>query len=107
MDLIAFITDSDEVVVNRLAGHRVWANTPYTPKQEKVTPVGLEWRPDGKLLAVAYDNGCLQYLDVNDGKVVQQWTAGLTTDRPKLKHLFWTEHAQGLTEALKVNSTML
>lgn len=100
MDLIAFVTDTDELVVNRLAGHRVWLNTPYTPRGAQVTPVALDWRPDGKVLVIAYDNGHLQYLDVNDGSVVEQrLTENISDEHRALKSLRWSEHDRDLAQA--------
>lgn len=70
MDLLAMISDSDEVILNRLSGQRVWSIIPSIPKDTKTSPCKLTWRPDGKVLVVGFDNGDTHFVDVNDGKVV-------------------------------------
>lgn len=70
MDLLAFASDSNEVVLNRLSGQRVWQVVANAYSVSHGDLAALTWRPDGKVLAIGFDNGDIQYLDVNDGKVI-------------------------------------
>lgn len=70
MDLLAMISDSDEVFLNRLSGQRVWSVNPALTGQEAEVPVSLTWRPDGKVLALGLADGSLHCLDLNDGRTI-------------------------------------
>lgn len=70
MDLVAMVTDSDEVSIYRLNGQRVWATSPQAAYSHHSATSSLTFRPDGKVLAVGYENGDLIYLDINDGKTI-------------------------------------
>jgi WD40 repeat protein len=92
MDLLAFVSDTDEITLNRLSGQRVWSVLPTTPKDVKCSPCQVAWRPDGKVLVVCFDNGDTHFLDVNDGKVVNVMTHDKTKARKgSIDILKWTE----------------
>lgn len=70
MDLLAFVSDSNEIVLNRLSGQRVWLVSAHLCSTSDYEVTALTWRPDGKVLAIGYNTGDIQYLDVNDGKII-------------------------------------
>lgn len=82
MDLIALVLDTDEISLHRLEGwQRVWsiflgvrATSAATLSSSKTNPKNassvkfvsaLEWRPDGKVLAVAYQRDVLCTVDIS------------------------------------------
>lgn len=91
MDLLAFVSDSNEVVLNRLSGQRVWLATigAYRASPENIT--AISWRPDGKVLAVGFHNGDLQYLDVDDGKVIDTLHTHEHTAIRTITAMSWTD----------------
>ncbi|CCG81466.1 Anaphase-promoting complex subunit 4 [Taphrina deformans PYCC 5710] len=70
------VSDADELVLYRLNGQRVWIVVPSFGQDTQRTPQSLAWRPDGKVIAVGFNNGDLIYLDVNDGKVINHFYTG-------------------------------
>ncbi|KTW27400.1 hypothetical protein T552_02379 [Pneumocystis carinii B80] len=62
MDLLAFITTSNEIWVYRLSGSRVWKTLNKNHEATSIT-----WRPDGKVLVVGLSNGTIRLYNVNDG----------------------------------------
>lgn len=70
MDLVVMVSDSAEIVLYRLNGQRVWIVISSFGRDLQSTPQSLAWRPDGKVIAIGFENGDLVYLDVNDGKVI-------------------------------------
>lgn len=90
MDLVVFIADSDEMILSRLSGQRVWTTTAILPKDRQASPCSLAWRPDGKVLAIGLDNGDLQYLDVTDGKAIHFSQGAASTGR-SIRILRWME----------------
>lgn len=54
-----------EVLLHRLSWQRVWC---LRPEHESISVMALRWRPDGKLLAVAYSTGTSQYSILNISK---------------------------------------
>ncbi|XP_037071300.1 anaphase-promoting complex subunit 4-like [Pollicipes pollicipes] len=71
MDLIAFSLASGGVALYRMTLHRVWS---VDPPEEGVSVSALCWRPDGRVLAVAYTSGLLSYLDLESGETVHSET---------------------------------
>lgn len=51
MDLLAFSNTKGEVALHRLNWQRVWL---LTPPVENAHVDALMWRPDGKVIAIAY-----------------------------------------------------
>lgn len=72
MDLLAMISDSEEISLYRLSGQKVWSMMPRVAGKIKAVPCKMTWRLDSKVLVVCFTSGDLQFLDVNDGKVVSQ-----------------------------------
>ncbi|KAG4304314.1 hypothetical protein PORY_002289 [Pneumocystis oryctolagi] len=62
MDLLAFVTTSNEIWIYRLSGNRVWG---ALNKDQEAT--SITWRPDGKILVVGLSNGTIKLYNVNDG----------------------------------------
>ncbi|KAG5519799.1 hypothetical protein PMAC_000072 [Pneumocystis sp. 'macacae'] len=62
MDLLAFVTLSNEIWVYRLSGSRVWGTL---NKDHEVT--SISWRPDGKVLVAGLNSGMMKLYNVNDG----------------------------------------
>lgn len=70
MDVVAMISDADEICLNRLSGQRVWATSPFFGTDAPSVPTSLTWRADGKVLAVGFANGHLLGLDLQDGHTI-------------------------------------
>ncbi|KAF3933595.1 hypothetical protein ABW19_dt0206467 [Dactylella cylindrospora] len=75
-DLIAFGMADQTVALYRMNGQRVWQTQKYstgrgaTKKEHNVTQIC--WRPDGKLLAVSYENFITKIIDVQTGRFGHQ-----------------------------------
>ncbi|XP_060525393.1 anaphase-promoting complex subunit 4 [Cylas formicarius] len=62
MDLVAFSNNiSGELALHRLTWTRAWS---LNPPKDNTTVSGIAWRPDGKVLAVAYNPGDVVLIDV-------------------------------------------
>ncbi|KAL1505516.1 hypothetical protein ABEB36_005064 [Hypothenemus hampei] len=61
MDLIAYSNTKGEVALHRLSWTRAWV---LSPPKEGVTVKGIAWRPDGKVLAVAYSDSNVVLINV-------------------------------------------
>lgn len=57
LDLIALALVQGEVALYRLSWKRVWLCSPPGGKEQTTKVESLAWRPDGKVLAIAYDTG--------------------------------------------------
>lgn len=57
MDLIALALVQGEVALHRLSWQKVWMLSAHIGSKERQFVTALSWRPDGKMLAVAYDSG--------------------------------------------------
>ncbi|XP_006811614.1 anaphase-promoting complex subunit 4-like [Saccoglossus kowalevskii] len=69
MDLIALANVQGEVLLHRLTWQKVWV---LPSNEQQVT--SLAWRPDGKVLAVGYENGDVVICDVeNDIFETSRW----------------------------------
>lgn len=73
MDLAALVHINDDICLHRLVGwQRVWSlslglKTSSSSQQSRVPTVSdIEWRPDGRVLAVAFKRNILQTLDIPD-----------------------------------------
>ncbi|KAF8419687.1 anaphase-promoting complex, cyclosome, subunit 4-domain-containing protein [Tirmania nivea] len=70
-DLLCFVTTNESVLLYRMNGQRVWG---IAQRKEKAGQEGqverLQWRPDGKVIALGYSDGTTKICDVNNGKVV-------------------------------------
>lgn len=67
MDLIALVTDEENLDVYRVNGQRAFG---LKRKNEDVAIEALEWQWNGAGLAVAWSDGCVDVLGVATGKVV-------------------------------------
>ncbi|PRW05834.1 anaphase-promoting complex subunit 4 [Chlorella sorokiniana] len=83
MDLLALATADGQLHLHRLNWQRLWWTSPDAP----IT--ALEWRPDGKQLAVGLEDGSVLLLNTEDGEVAQR--ARLLPDA--LVAISWTESA--------------
>lgn len=63
MDLLAIANVQGEVVLHRLSWQKVWS---LAPPSEEVKVTTMAWRPDGKVLAVGYNNGKVIICDVEN-----------------------------------------
>ncbi|XP_076313209.1 anaphase-promoting complex subunit 4 [Tachypleus tridentatus] len=72
MDLIALATVQGEVLLHRLSWKKVWSLAPPKGKDNTVKAQVLVWRPDGKVLAVAYDTGTVLLCDVENSDVLHK-----------------------------------
>ncbi|KAL1138965.1 hypothetical protein AAG570_009026 [Ranatra chinensis] len=66
MDLLALSNAKGEVTLHRLSWQKVWS---LSPPVEGLTVSGIAWRPDGKVIAIAYSNN-KDILDKTDYKQV-------------------------------------
>ncbi|GFU37864.1 anaphase-promoting complex subunit 4 [Nephila pilipes] len=57
LDLIALATVNGDVLLYRLSWQKVWSVSSSSTKDSIVQVTALAWRPDGKILAYAYNNG--------------------------------------------------
>ncbi|XP_076646934.1 anaphase-promoting complex subunit 4 [Halictus rubicundus] len=70
MDLLAIANVKGEVTLHRLTWQRVWL---LSPLEETDTIVNLAWRPDGKLLAVSYENSKIVCLvDIENKNIIHK-----------------------------------
>lgn len=76
LDLIALALVQGEVALHRLSWKRVWLRAPPGGKEKKTAVQGLAWRPDGKLLAIAYDTGAITLCDVENSEVIHSLDLG-------------------------------
>lgn len=67
MDLIALVTDEENLDVYRVNGQRAFG---LKRKSEDVVVEALKWQCNGAGLAVAWSDGCVDVLGVETGKVV-------------------------------------
>ncbi|GBO12497.1 Anaphase-promoting complex subunit 4 [Araneus ventricosus] len=66
LDLIALATVTGEVLLHRLSWQKVWSISSGSTKEKNVQVTALAWRPDGKILAYAYDSGKITLCDVEN-----------------------------------------
>lgn len=89
-DLIAIVTEDGDVWLNRLSWQRVW-----TKHSSEYKAISLAWRPDGKVLALGFDqckvqlvnvenSECLHQYDVESKPEILEWVA---TKRPESSNL--------------------
>uniref|UniRef100_A0A060T2Y6 Anaphase-promoting complex subunit 4 n=1 Tax=Blastobotrys adeninivorans TaxID=409370 RepID=A0A060T2Y6_BLAAD len=85
-DMIAFVTDSDPAMVwvHRLNGQRVWASSPIK-KGRKATQI--QWKYDGRVLGIIFDDGALMVLQGSNGKVIYS----VDNMDEKLSYVNWAE----------------
>ncbi|XP_057326177.1 anaphase-promoting complex subunit 4 [Microplitis mediator] len=70
MDLLAVANKKGEVSLHRLTWQRVWL---VNPPEEFEVISNLSWHPDGKLLAVSYDNTkILHLIDIENKNIIHK-----------------------------------
>ncbi|XP_044580551.1 anaphase-promoting complex subunit 4 isoform X2 [Cotesia glomerata] len=70
MDLLAVANKKGEVSLHRLTWQRVWL---VSPPEESETISNLSWHPEGKLLAVSYDNTkVLHLIDIENKNIIHK-----------------------------------
>ncbi|KAF8781593.1 anaphase-promoting complex subunit 4-like isoform X2 [Argiope bruennichi] len=70
LDLIALATVNGEVLLHRLSWQKVWAISTGNAKEKNVQVTALAWRPDGKILAYAFETGKITLCDVENSEAV-------------------------------------
>ncbi|XP_054707714.1 anaphase-promoting complex subunit 4-like [Uloborus diversus] len=93
LDLIALATVTGEVILHRLSWQKVWSFPSPSTKDETVLVSAMAWRPDGKVLAYAYDNGKVTLCDVENSETVH-----LLDVRCCVTSLSWVETPDGHDE---------
>ncbi|KAE8748988.1 hypothetical protein FOCC_FOCC004155 [Frankliniella occidentalis] len=63
MDLLALSNTKGEVALHRLSWQRVWS---LSPPQEGASVRAMAWRPDGKVIAIAYSTREVLLIDVEN-----------------------------------------
>lgn len=59
-----------EVALHRLSWTRAWV---LSPPKEGATVNGIAWRPDGKVLAVAYDTGSVLLVNIETKAILTRF----------------------------------
>lgn len=67
MDLLALVTVEGEVWLQRLSWKRVW-----TISTAEGRALSVAWRPDGKILAVAFNDGKIQLFDIENAECIHK-----------------------------------
>ncbi|XP_038213159.1 anaphase-promoting complex subunit 4 [Zerene cesonia] len=70
LDLLALTNSKGEVQVHRLHWQKVWS---LPPPSEDVVVDSMAWRPDGKALAIGYNNGSVYIVDIEDKTVIDKY----------------------------------
>ena len=85
MDLIASSNVNGEVILYRLSWQKVWS---MVPGSEGTKVKSMSWRPDGKVLAVAYDSGEVLICFVENASVLHRLSI------PSVSCLCWISHSE-------------
>ncbi|CAH0559316.1 unnamed protein product [Brassicogethes aeneus] len=67
MDLVALANNRGEVALHRLTWTRAWI---LNPPKEGVLVKGICWRPDGKILAIAYSTGEVHLVGIENKNIL-------------------------------------
>ncbi|KAI9726273.1 MAG: hypothetical protein M1828_001546 [Chrysothrix sp. TS-e1954] len=95
LELIAVvILEKQELEVYRFSGQRafVWKR----PSSSEFEVEGLEWQPNGSHIALAWNDGVIEIVDTELGKLAQHLdvkTSESDGKRPALASLFWSKNA--------------
>ena len=68
MDLLALVTADGEVWLQRLSWKRVWSISVSDTSRALL----VSWRPDGKILAIAFNDGKIKLIDIENAECVHQ-----------------------------------
>ncbi|VVC90226.1 unnamed protein product [Leptidea sinapis] len=77
LDLLALSNFKGEVQVHRLHWQKVWNLPPY---KENVLVEAMEWRPDGKALAIGYNTGTVYIIDIEDKGILGKYDFARETE---------------------------
>ncbi|CAN8004254.1 unnamed protein product [Ixodes pacificus] len=75
LDLIALALVQGQVALHRLSRKRVWLRAPPGGKEQNKVK-SLAWRPDGKILAIAYDTGTIILCNVENADIIHTIEVG-------------------------------
>ena len=94
MDLIALGFETGDVSLHRLAWHRVWMHTSHKngePNRESPPPKpgAIAWRPDGRSLAIGWNDGNVTQHDIETGHRRKEKTTKF--DSP-IVYMNWQRH---------------
>lgn len=67
MDLLALVTVEGEVWLQRLSWKRVWSISTAEGRA-----LSVAWRPDGKILAVAFNDGKIKLFDIENAECIHK-----------------------------------
>ncbi|KAH7418296.1 anaphase-promoting complex, cyclosome, subunit 4-domain-containing protein [Cadophora sp. MPI-SDFR-AT-0126] len=73
MDLLALVTTDQQVFIYRLNGQRVYG---AVQKTDKLGVESIRWKPNGQLLAIAWNDGSVRLVSAESSKIVLQFSAG-------------------------------
>ncbi|KAF8476183.1 anaphase-promoting complex, cyclosome, subunit 4-domain-containing protein [Kalaharituber pfeilii] len=91
-DLLCFVTTNENVLLYRMNGQRVWGIAQRKDRSGREARVEmLQWRPDGKVIALGYSDGVTRICDVNNGKAVLMMTAD-STSFGKISCIGWVDN---------------
>ena len=68
MDLLALVTAEGDVWLQRLSWKRVWSIS----ASEAGQALSVAWRPDGKILAAAFNDGKIKLFDIENAECVHE-----------------------------------
>ncbi|XP_076064305.1 anaphase-promoting complex subunit 4 [Oratosquilla oratoria] len=91
MDLVAIANVQGQVALHRLSWQRVWI---ISPPGEEVKVMGITWRPDSKVLAIAYSSGDIILVDIEDSTPVHKLEM-----KCNITSLSWSQHVPASQEA--------
>ncbi|XP_034239473.1 anaphase-promoting complex subunit 4 [Thrips palmi] len=97
MDLLALSNTRGEVALHRLSWQRVWS---LSPRQEGASVRAMAWRPDGKVIAIAYSTKELLLIDVENKETLH--TTQMDSD---IISLTWVQEQDGSGDNSKGNSS--
>ena len=89
MDLLALVTVEGEVWLQRLSWKRVWA---ISASEADERALSVAWRPDGKVLAVAFNNGKVKLFNIENAECIHETKIEMTPTFTE-----WMEEAKNST----------
>ncbi|GFY37961.1 anaphase-promoting complex subunit 4 [Trichonephila inaurata madagascariensis] len=114
LDLIALATVTGDVLLHRLSWQKVWSIASGSTKDLIVEVTALAWRPDGKILAYAYDIGKINLCDVENSETVHvldvpcvvtslTWVQCMQLDPEEYRPIYTDRSAEFLQKHFPVN----
>lgn len=93
MDLLALSNVRGEVALHRLTWQKVWS---FPPPSEGLSVKGMAWRPDGKVIAIGYNNGEILLVDVENKEVLHS-----TQTQKEVTCISWVQEREKSKEIKK------